>query len=124
MLQHDPKWVRKWQRRFQATPPVQVNTFFSQARATHKPPNRVSAAVKKWIVQLRQELSERYHRPAGPKTLQAGYQHLLKTASVPFALPRSSSTLTQILREAGCIRSRQPLGTNRWSFHRQWTNGN
>jgi hypothetical protein len=73
-LQHDPKWVRKWRQRFQAAPEIQVNTFVSQSRAPHTPPRRVTAEVKEIVVQLRRELSEQYHRPAGHKTIQWGLQ--------------------------------------------------
>jgi hypothetical protein len=69
-LQHDPKWVRKWRQRFQATAEIQVKTFCSQSRAPHRRRQRVTPEVKEIVVQLRRELSERYHRPAGHKTIR------------------------------------------------------
>ena len=107
-LQHDPKWVRKWRQRFQATPEIQVKTFFSQSRAPHTPPRRVTAEIKEIVVQLRRELTEQYHRPAGHKTIQWGLQQWLKTQAAPVNLPRSSSTITHILREAGYILPPKP----------------
>lgn len=107
-LQHDPKWVRKWHGRFQAATNLQIKTFFSQSRAPHRPPQRVTAEAKEIIIQLRRELSELFHRPAGHKTIRWGLQQWLKTHASSVRFPRSSSTITRILREAGYILPPKP----------------
>lgn len=108
VLQHDPKWVCKWRHRFQATSEIQVKTFFSQPRAPHHPPQRLSAEAKDIIVHLRVELSERFHRPAGHKTIRWGLQQWLQMQTTALVLPRSSSAITKVLREAGYILPPKP----------------
>jgi transposase InsO family protein len=104
-LEHDPKWVRKWKQRLQTAAPLTLKTFQSQSRAPHTRPRAITPEVKTLVRDLRHELSEKFHRPAGAKTIQYGmrsYQHL----ATP--LPRSTSTITRILHEMGCILPPRP----------------
>ena len=103
-LHHDPKWVRKWQQRLQATAAVTLNSFRSASRAPKSPPRRVAPEAKALIAQLRGELSERYHRPAGARTILAELRHYQQSQHPAFPLPRASSTITRLLREMGFIR--------------------
>jgi len=71
-LKHDPGWVRKWSKRLQDNPVVTLKTLRSQSRAPHHPPERLSDKAKDLVVELRHELSEKFHRRAGPKLVQYG----------------------------------------------------
>lgn len=108
-LQHDARWVRKWRRRIQEAAPVRVTTFFSQSRAPHHPPQRVSEAAKQVVVELRHELSERFHRKAGAKTIQYGFEQRQQKGQASIAIPRSGNTITRILHEAGEILPPAPV---------------
>ena len=99
------RWVRKWVARFKATEQPDMRLFASQSRAPKRRPRQVGEAVKDAICQLRQALSEQYHRPAGALLIRV---YLLKDEVVKALggfVPRSSRTITRILRERGYIRT-------------------
>lgn len=102
-LGHDPKWVRKWSLRFAAAHPVTLKTLQSASRAPHHPPQRIPDQAKDLVVELRHELSEQFHRRAGPKLLQYGLETYSKAHPVDFRLPKATSTLAGILQERQCI---------------------
>src|SRR5688572_18228012 len=66
---HDIKWVAKWRARFLHDPPQTLSGFCSASRAPHHIPQRTTPQAKQIVVELRNTFSERYHRPAGGKTL-------------------------------------------------------
>lgn len=102
-LGHDAKWVRKWSLRFAAAHPVTLKTLQSVSRAPHHPPPRIPEQAKDLVVELRHELSEQFHRRAGPKLLQFGLETYCKLHPVDFKLPKATSTIAGILRERHCI---------------------
>lgn len=102
-LGHDPKWVRKWSLRFAAAQPVTLKTLRSVSRAPHHPPPRIPEQAKDLVVELRHELSEKFHRRAGPKLLHYGLERYCQLYSVDFRLPKATSTIAQILRERQCV---------------------
>ena len=68
-LSYDVKWVSKWLHRFQTTPLPSVRMFLSESRAPHECPHRISDEVRDVIGELRETLSEKYHRRAGGRTI-------------------------------------------------------
>lgn len=105
---HDLKWVRKWVSRFRETPKVTFQSFCSQSRAPKKRPMPISEEAKAVVVQLRQELSEEFHRKAGAETILFGIRRLQDKDLLTLRMPRSPSTITRILKAKGMILSRPP----------------
>ena len=97
------RWVRKWLRRLEAATEPHFGMYLSHSRAPKNRPRQTPAAVKDVICDLRETLSEVYHRPAGATLIR---HYLLKDdelqKSGPF-IPTSNRTITQILRERGYI---------------------
>ena len=106
-MQHDAKWVRKWRQRMAAGRPESLEVYRSRSRAPHHVPKRVSAESKELVMELRQSLSEQFHRRAGPKTLWFGYRHR-QAQGEQRELPHSARTLTRILHERGAIQIPPP----------------
>lgn len=104
VLGHDPKWVDRWIKSYhlQKTPCLEM--FQSQSRARKKAPQRVSEDTKQLIGQMRIELSEVFHRRAGPKTIQYWIKKHQKQIAMPVDMPRSGSTIARILREMGYVK--------------------
>ncbi len=98
---HDAQWVRRWKQRIQSALIHTLEVFASRSHAPKTPPKRISEEAKKLVGDLRVDLSERFHRRAGPKTIQYGLVEYQKQHDVPFALPQARSTIAKILRELG-----------------------
>jgi len=102
-LGYDANWVRKWLNRFKATATQTFRMFMSESRAPKSCPHQTSDEVKQVIGELREELSEKYHRPAGGRTI---LHELLKRDDLEakgYIVPQSASTITRILKELGYI---------------------
>ncbi len=102
-LGYDKSWVRKWLNRFQTATEKTWRMFVSQSRAPHHCPHRISEEVKQVIGDLRDELSETFHRRAGGRTI---LHELLKRDDLRqqgYIVPQSASTITRILKELGYI---------------------
>lgn len=98
------RWVRKWKQRFAATETVNFTTFQSQSRAPKTRPRQTSEGIKERVCDLRESLSDEYHRAAGAKLIG---HYLLKDETLVESgvfIPTSSRTITKILRERGYIR--------------------
>jgi hypothetical protein len=102
-LQHDLKWVRKWAARFRQTETINFKSFCSCSRAPKKAPESISEAAKDIIVQLREDLSEEFHRKAGAETILFGIERLKKQKSLETQMPRSTSSIQRVLKERGLI---------------------
>ena len=101
------RWVRKWLQRFETVTDPHFGMYRSHSRAPKKRPRQTPDIVKDAICELRETLSETYHRPAGA-TLIRHYLHrdaTLKQAD--HFIPTSSRTITRILRERGYLASPQ-----------------
>lgn len=104
------RWVRDWQQRFAEDQSGTLGMFCSRSRAPHTRPEQTSQEVKHLIGRLREQLSEKYHRNAGARLiLHELKQHTYLEENGHF-VPRSPSTVNNILREMGYIQSwqRQP----------------
>ncbi|MBC7870552.1 MAG: transposase [Chitinophagaceae bacterium] len=108
-LGHDPKWVRKWAKRIKAAHSITIDLFKSQSRAPKTLHTRIGAEAKQLVSELRQQMSERFHRKAGAKTIAYGLKEYAKQHEVPFFLPKSLTTITRILHETGWIRAPRPI---------------
>lgn len=64
------RWGRKWFRRFKDNEVKTFKMFQSNSRAPKTRPRQTPEAVKDAICQLRQTLSEQYHRPAGARLIR------------------------------------------------------
>jgi hypothetical protein len=77
--------------------------YLSQSRAPKNRPRQTPEAVKAVICELRESLSEKYHRAAGASLIRH-YLHKHQIAlDGKFFVPRSSRMITQILRERDYI---------------------
>ena len=63
-------WVKKWLRRFRAARQITLETFQSQSRAPHSRPRQIVSAVRDAILDLRDQLHEKYGRVVGPRTIR------------------------------------------------------
>jgi hypothetical protein len=97
------RWGRKWVQRFKAVATPNFTMFQSQSRAPKSRPRQIGARVKDAICELREKLSEQYHRPAGARLIRhyLGQDSALKQTNA--RLPTSSRTISHILRERGYI---------------------
>lgn len=109
-LGHDPKWVAKWKPRILNAPQLTLEVFRSASRVPKHSPHRTSPEAKAVVADLRNSLSERFHRPAGARTIQYGLGEYLKQHPDAPKLPRSCSTIYRILHEFGCM----PAPRSRW----------
>jgi hypothetical protein len=108
VLGHDPKWVAKWKARISTTSKLTLDAFRSQSRAPQHVPQRIHPQAKAVVVDLRTRLSERFHRPAGARTIQYGLHDYRKQHPDGPKLPQSRSTIYRILHEFGCIVPARP----------------
>jgi len=102
------RWVRKWRRRITDAETPTMRTFLSQSRAPKSCTNPIAPIVKEVIGSLREELSEKFHRPAGADTI---LYELLKREDLKDAghfIPSSKTTITKILKELGYIQKPKP----------------
>lgn len=99
-LGHSARWVRKWTKRWEGVIAIRPELMISQSRRPRHSPKRVNEAVKQRIGALRSELSERFHRAAGAKTIRhfMAQENQLK---VP-----CESVIERVLRERGYVRPR------------------
>jgi len=101
-LGHDPRWVRTWGRRFKTSATSDrpdMQHFASQSRRPHHTPRRVDPVLETHICALRPLLSERFHRRAGAKTIQAVLRQM-RPESEPVPCPR---TIYTVLKRRGVI---------------------
>lgn len=97
------RWARKWLARFEDVETPDFSMFKSQSRAPKTRPRQTPEEVKDVICELRETLSEQYHRPAGPSLIR---HHLLEDETLKqtdFFIPTSSRTITKVLLERGYI---------------------
>ena len=96
-------WVKKWLRRFRVGGQITLATFKSQSRAPHSRPRQIVRAVRDAILDLRDQLHEKYGRVVGPRTIR---YHLHKDENLKHQgcyLPKSTRTIWKILKEGGRI---------------------
>lgn len=108
------RWTRKWLSRFKENETHQFSMYLSQSRAPKTRHRETPREVKDVICELRETLSEKYHRQVGADLIR---QYLLADKNLKdtdFFIPTSTTTITNVLRERGYIqpkkkRERMPL---------------
>ena len=114
VLNKSEGWVRKWRYRFLNTPKHHFKMYLSQSRAPktiwRETPNEVKAVIE----QMRVELSEQYHRKAGPKLILHELRKREDLKDAGYYVPNSERTVAKVLKERGYIepkykRNRIPL---------------
>lgn len=105
---YSDRWVQKWISRFKAVDDPHISMFYSQSRAPKSRPRQTPEAVKDVICDLRESLSEEYHRPAGPTLIRDELLEDKDLKDAGFFIPTSSSTITDILVERGYIQRVKP----------------
>ncbi len=103
-LKRSLSWVKKWLKRFGEAERPSLEMFKSQSRAPHHRPRQIVRAVRDAILDLRDQLREKYGRVVGPKTI---LYHLNIDASLkPLYVPQSTRTIWQVLKDGGRIPTR------------------
>lgn len=99
------RWARKWLHRLKAVITPSLSMYLSQSRAPKTRPRQTPEPVKDVICDLRVELSERYHRPAGGILIGLALRQDQTLQASGLFVPTSNRTISRILRERGYIRT-------------------
>ncbi len=103
-LKRSLSWVKKWLKRFREAEQPTLEMFKSHSRAPLHRPRQIIRAVRDAVLDLRDQLKEKYGRVVGPKTI---LYHLHKDAALKTVyVPQSTRTIWQILKEGGRIPTR------------------
>jgi len=102
-LNYNVNWVRKWLQRFKSTENPTFRMYLSQSRAPKSSPQKISSEVKQVVGELREQLSEAYHRPAGAKTILYELAKRDDLRESGYIVPKSTRTITAILKELGYV---------------------
>ena len=97
------RWVRKWLSRFAQATEDHFSMYLSQSRAPKTVTRQTAPEVKDVICDLREILSEKYHRKAGADLIRHYLLQDERLKDTDFFIPTSSRTITNILRERGYI---------------------
>jgi hypothetical protein len=103
VIGHSERWTRKWTNRFEMIGEPHFSMYLSQLRAPKTRPRQTPKEVKDVVCELRETLSEQYHRPAGATLIRHFLLQDKNLKDTDFFIPTSSRTITQILRERGYI---------------------
>jgi DNA-binding MarR family transcriptional regulator len=103
-LGYSVSWVKKWLKRAKRASVKDLEVFTSQSRAPKNPARKVTERVRDVILTLRQKLTEKYKRVAGAYPILYHLHHdgYFKGEERD-NLPRSTSTIWQVLKDAGYI---------------------
>jgi hypothetical protein len=106
-------WVSKWLRRLRQADADDVMALHSRSCARHTPPFSIASqpAVVQRILQMRAEPPENLQRVPGPEAILYFLHRDPTLKAARGRLPRSQTTIWNILRQAGCIlqdRRRKP----------------
>lgn len=96
-------WIRKWRNRFREAEQESFEMYQSQSCAPKTIWRETPLEVKKVVAQLRVELSEQYHRTAGPRLILHELRKREDLKDAGHYVPNSDRTITKILNELGYI---------------------
>ena len=103
-LNRSLSWVKKWLKRFREVKQPTLEMFKSHSRAPLHRPRQLIRAVRDAILDLRDQLREKYGRVVGPKTI---LYHLNKDPTLKAVyVPQSTRTIWQVLKDGGRIPTR------------------
>lgn len=97
------RWARKWLKRFAETTEPSFRMYHSHSRAPKTRPRQTPPEVKEVICELREQLTEKFNRPAGATLLHHYLKKDTSLQNVDAFVPTSTRTITKILRERGYI---------------------
>jgi len=101
-VQHDLQWVRKWAKRWVGQATMTDEALRSRSRRPQHSPKQLLDSVKDTIGELRETLSERFNRAAGPQLIA---YFLGKTTDADAKSP-SLSSIYKTLVERGYLQAR------------------
>jgi len=103
-LGYSESWVKKWLKRAKQVTVKTLEVFTSQSRTPKNPARKVTDRVRDVILTLRQKLPEKYGRVVGayPILYHLRADGYFKGRELE-NLPRSTSTIWQVLKDAGYI---------------------
>ena len=101
-------WVKKWSKRLRQAAPDDETVLQGQSRARKHPPERLSEVVVERILEVRDQPPDGLGRPPGAKAILYYLPRDADLLAQGQRLPRSSRTISRILRQAGRIRRRRP----------------
>lgn len=90
-------WVKKWVKRFAKTTPDDETVLFSQSRAPKEHPKRVTPAVERAVLAIRDHPPNNLARVPGPVTILYYLHRDEELQQLGDYLPRSSHTIWAIL---------------------------
>jgi hypothetical protein len=99
------RWTRKWLCRFKTIDEPHFSMYLSQSRAPKTRPRQTPKEVKDVVCELRETLSEQYHRPVGATLIRHFLLQDKNLKDTDFFIPTSSRTITKILRERNYIQT-------------------
>jgi transposase len=102
-LKRSLSWVKKWLRRFRAAGQITLETFKSRSRAPHHRPRQVVDVVRDAILDLRDQLHEKYGRVVGPRTIRYHLHQDQALKRQGYYLPTSTRTIWKVLKAGGRI---------------------
>lgn len=102
------RWVRKWRPRVLNPEVKDFSRYLSLSRAPKTIQKKVHPDVEKLIVDLREELSEVYHRKAGPIVIINELRKREDLKDEGYYLPTSPTTIADILKKNGYILPKRP----------------
>jgi len=102
-LGRSESWVRKWRQRLSQATEQHFTIYLSESRAPKTIWRQTPDVVKHVIGELRESLSERYHRKAGPKTILHDLRQRDDLKEAGYFIPQSERTIGNILNELGYI---------------------
>jgi hypothetical protein len=106
-LGHDHKWIQKWKKRLENGQEASVKSFQSLSPIAKHLPQSIPEEAKAIVCQFCEELSEKFHRPAGAKTILYALKKYQESQKPQFHLPLALSSINKILRERGYIRPKR-----------------
>lgn len=106
ILNRSLSWVKKWLRRFRATRQVTLETFKSLSRAPHHRAREIVDEVRDAILDLRDQLHEKYGRVVGPKTIRYHLHNDEALQRKGLYLPKSTRSIWKVLKQGGRIPTR------------------
>lgn len=96
-------WVQKWRVRLVDADPYNLDDFTSHSRRRHQSPKKVTEPLTAKILHYRETLTEKYRRRVGARNILYHLQQDAELKRLGVYIPKSASTVHQVLVEYHCI---------------------
>lgn len=100
-------WVQVWRLRVLNPELNNFSKYLSRSRAPKTRHHEVDPYIEDIICDLREELTEHYHRTAGPIVILQGLEERSDLRDEGYYLPSSTKTIANILKKHGYIRKKR-----------------